>query len=204
MTGVPEHAPAVQTSLVEQALPSLQTVPLGATGFEHVPVAGLQVPAVWHWSWAVHVIGVPPHVPLVHRSLLVHSLPSLHDVPLGAVGFEQAPVVGLHTPTAWHWSLAVQTTGLEPVHAPAWHVYDLSQRLVPLHVVPLAAGVCVQVPLPAHASTVHGLLSSQEPAAQHSAPAFSIAMSKCTVVAPLAAMLPTKSEPYTVSVVDES
>ena len=50
--------------------------------------------------------------------MLVHALPSLHDVPSGAVGFEQAPVVGLHTPTAWHLSLAVQTTGFEPVHAP--------------------------------------------------------------------------------------
>src|SRR5437773_1179938 len=31
-----------------QASPSLQAVPLAFAGFEHVPVAGSQVPAVWH------------------------------------------------------------------------------------------------------------------------------------------------------------
>ena len=39
-------------------------------------------------------------------------------VPLVAVGFEQMPVAGLHVPAVWHWSLAVQTTGL-PVQTPA-------------------------------------------------------------------------------------
>jgi hypothetical protein len=47
------------------ALPSLHAVPLAAVGFEHVPVAGAQVPATWHWSLAVHVTGVPDaHAPL--------------------------------------------------------------------------------------------------------------------------------------------
>jgi hypothetical protein len=31
-----------------QALPSLHDVPSGAAGFEHMPFAGLHVPAVWH------------------------------------------------------------------------------------------------------------------------------------------------------------
>jgi len=31
-------------------LPSVQALPLGFAGFEHVPVAGLHVPGAWHWS----------------------------------------------------------------------------------------------------------------------------------------------------------
>ncbi len=38
-----------------QALLSLHVVPLGAFGFEHTPVPGLQTPATWHWSDAVQV-----------------------------------------------------------------------------------------------------------------------------------------------------
>jgi hypothetical protein len=44
----PVHAPAWHDSPPVQALPSLHAVPFGAAGFEHSPVAGLQVPAVWH------------------------------------------------------------------------------------------------------------------------------------------------------------
>jgi hypothetical protein len=44
----PEHVPDWHVSVCVQALPSLQAVPFGAAGFEHVPLTGLQVPAVWH------------------------------------------------------------------------------------------------------------------------------------------------------------
>ena len=43
---------------------------------------------------------------------------SLQDVPFGAAGFEQMPVPGLQVPGVWHWSEAVQTTGLDPAHVP--------------------------------------------------------------------------------------
>jgi hypothetical protein len=43
-----------------QALPSLQTVPFAATGFEHAPVLGLQVPAKWQPSEGAHVTGLAP------------------------------------------------------------------------------------------------------------------------------------------------
>jgi hypothetical protein len=43
-----------------QALPSEQDAPSALTGFEHTPVAVLQVPAVWHWSGAAQVIGFAP------------------------------------------------------------------------------------------------------------------------------------------------
>jgi hypothetical protein len=42
----PEHVPAWQVSVCVQALPSLHGEPFGTVGFEHVPVPGLQVPAV--------------------------------------------------------------------------------------------------------------------------------------------------------------
>ena len=61
VTGLaPVHAPAWQVSVCVQALPSLQAVPLGAAGLEQAPVAGLQVPATWHWSLAEQVTGFEP------------------------------------------------------------------------------------------------------------------------------------------------
>jgi len=42
-------------SFTSQALPSLHGVPFGAAGFEHAPVAGLQVPAVWQASAGAQV-----------------------------------------------------------------------------------------------------------------------------------------------------
>jgi hypothetical protein len=51
-------------------------------------------------------------------SVWVHAFPSEQAVPFGAVGFEQVPVPGLHVPATWHWSLALQVTGFEPVHVP--------------------------------------------------------------------------------------
>jgi hypothetical protein len=44
----PRQAPPRQRSPCVHALPSLHVVPSAAAGFEHAPVAGLQVPATWH------------------------------------------------------------------------------------------------------------------------------------------------------------
>ena len=44
---------------------------------------------------------------------------SLQAVPSGFGGLVQMPVAGLHVPAAWHWSEAVQTTGLAPTQRPA-------------------------------------------------------------------------------------
>ena len=59
-------------------------VPFPRAGFEHVPP--LHVPALWHWSLAVHTIAVPAHVPPVHMSFIVQALPSSHSVPFAAIG----------------------------------------------------------------------------------------------------------------------
>lgn len=103
-TGVPAQTPdPLHTSVCVQALPSLQVVPVGAGGFEHTPVAGLQVPATWQASSGVQVtvdVGVP-HVPAVHRSPVVQRLPSLHGEPSGRGMSMQAPVTGSHAPGRW-------------------------------------------------------------------------------------------------------
>jgi hypothetical protein len=95
----PEQAPLWQVSVCVQAFPSLHVVPFAAAGLEHWPVAGLQVPAVWHWSDAEQVTGfVPVQAPAWHVSLCVHALPSLHVVPFAAAGLEHWPVAGLQVP----------------------------------------------------------------------------------------------------------
>lgn len=129
------------------ALLSLQAVPSATVGFEHVPEEGLQVPAVWHWSCATHVIGVPAQAPPVHASFVVHPLPSLQLVPFGAFELEQAPVAGLHVPATWHCPLAVQATGFDPVHVPLAHAYVWLQRFVPVQAVPSGAVGFEQVPV---------------------------------------------------------
>jgi hypothetical protein len=64
-TGLPpEHAPDAHVSVRVQALPSLQPVPSGASGFEQTPDGAEHVPAVWQASLGVHTTGwVPTHVP---------------------------------------------------------------------------------------------------------------------------------------------
>jgi hypothetical protein len=44
----------------------------------------------------------PTQVPAWQVSLWVQALPSLHAVPFGFGGFEQAPVAGSHVPASWH------------------------------------------------------------------------------------------------------
>ncbi len=131
--------------------PSSHEVPFAFAGFEHVPVPESHVPALWHWSCAVHVTGLlPVHFPCWQVSVRVHAFPSLHAVPSALSGFEHVPLPLSHTPTLWHWSLAVHVTGLPPVHVPAWHVSvcvhaSPSSHFVPLalalHAVALVAGV---------------------------------------------------------------
>src|SRR5207248_1128480 len=110
----------LQVSLCVQSLPSSQGAPLDLTGLLQAPVAGLQVPAVWHWSEAVHATGfVPTQAPAWQVSVCVQALPSSQGAPSGLAGLLHAPVAGLQVPAAWHWSEAVHTTGFVPTQAPA-------------------------------------------------------------------------------------
>jgi hypothetical protein len=119
----PLHAPLPsQVSPLVQASLSLHAVPAPAGGFEQMPVFVSQVPATKQPPSGWQTIGlVPAQLPLWQASLCVHLLPSSHRVPSVLLGFEQAPVALAHTPTSWHWSLAVHTFGLPPTHAPFWH-----------------------------------------------------------------------------------
>src|SRR5207244_3270308 len=136
---LPVHTPLWQVSVWVQALPSLQALPLAFAGFEHVPVVGAQVPAVWHWSEAVQATGLlPVHTPLWQLSVWVQALPSVQAVPLVLSGMEFGPVVGEQVPAVWHWSEAVQATGLLPVHTPLWQVSVWVQALPSLQALPLA------------------------------------------------------------------
>ena len=71
----------------------------------------------------------------------------MHVVPSGAAGFEQAPVAGAHVPATWHWSLAVQVTGLAPVQLPAWQLSVRVQALPSLQDVPSVAAGFEQAPV---------------------------------------------------------
>ena len=108
-------------------------------GLEHIPVTVLQIPASWHWSSTAHTTGLAPvHAPVWQVSVCVQALPSLQDAPSALLGLEHIPVTESQTPASWHWSSAEHTTGLAPVHAPAWQVSDCVQALPSLHAVPLA------------------------------------------------------------------
>src|SRR5439155_1557321 len=134
---VPVHTPARQVSVRVQAVPSSQAAPSGFAGLEHVPVAGSHEPAAWHCSAAAQTTGfVPVHVPAWQVSVRVQALPSSQVAPSGFAGLEHVPVAGSQVPAAWHWSAAAQTTGLVPVHVPAWQVSVRVQALPSLQEAP--------------------------------------------------------------------
>jgi hypothetical protein len=104
LTGLaPVQAPAWQVSVCVQALPSLQAVPFALAGFEQMPLAGSQAPAVWHWSGVAQVTGfVPVQAPAWQVSVWVQALPSLQVVPSGLAGLVHAPLTVSQTPATWH------------------------------------------------------------------------------------------------------
>jgi len=143
------QVPAWQTSVVVQALLSLQGVLAGATGFEQVPLAGSQAPALWHWSVAGQVLRFAPvHTPPWQLSVGVQASPSLQVVPLGAlVPPTQVPVLGLQVPGVWQTSGALQRIGVPMVQMPSVQMSPWVQALPSLQVVPLAAGGFEQAPV---------------------------------------------------------
>jgi hypothetical protein len=71
----------------------------------------------------------------------------VHVVPLGADGLEQAPVVGSQVPATWHWSLAAQVTGFDPLQVPFSHWSVCVQALPSLQAVPFVAVGLEQAPV---------------------------------------------------------
>jgi hypothetical protein len=90
----------------------------------------------------------PLQVPDWQVSVWVQASPSLQAVPFAAFGFVHTPVPGLQTPATWHWSLAVQTTGFEPLQAPDWQVSVWVHASPSLQAVPFAAFGFVHTPVP--------------------------------------------------------
>src|SRR6266571_5228375 len=113
-----------------------------------MPVVGSDGPAAWDWSRAVQVTGLlPAELPVWQVSVCVQALPSLHAVPSDAGGLEQIPVVGSHVPATWHWSRAVQVTGLLPTQVPLWQVSVCVQALPSSHAVPSVAVGLEEMPV---------------------------------------------------------
>jgi hypothetical protein len=155
VTVVPLQVPAWQVSPVVQAFPSLHVVPFAMGGFEQAPVDWLHVPAVWHWSSAVHVTVVPLQLPAWQASAVVQAFPSLQVVPSALLGFEQIPVDGLHIPAVWHWSCAVHVT-VVPLQLPEWQASAVVQAFPSLQVVPSGA-----FPSAGHVAELPGQLSAR-------------------------------------------
>src|SRR5213083_2475679 len=144
----PTQAPAWQVSVRVQASPSSHGAPLSLAGLLQVPVVGSQVPAVWHWSEAVHTTGLAPtQAPAWQVSLCVHALASLQLVPLGLAGLLQTPDAGSQVPAVWHWLAAVHTAGLAPTQAPAWQVSVCVQAFPSSHDAPSSLAGLLQAPV---------------------------------------------------------
>jgi hypothetical protein len=139
----------MHASPVVHAFPSLHGVPLATgVGAGQLPDPGSQVPATLHWSPPPQDFMAPLwHEPPMHASPTVQALLSLQDVPLGSGGFEHSPVSVLHTPTPWHWSLAVHDVITPLWHEPPMHASPVVQAFPSLHGVPSARGLPEHVPV---------------------------------------------------------
>src|SRR5438477_28309 len=130
---MPPQAPAVQTSVLVQALPSLQAVPSVLLAKLHVP-SPLQVPAWWHEAGAAQVYDMPPQTPAVYTSVEVQALPALQAVPSSLPArLHVAPP--LQVPAWWHGSGAAQVYAVPP-QMPAVHTSVEVQALPSLQAVP--------------------------------------------------------------------
>jgi hypothetical protein len=131
----PTQAPPWQVSPALHPLPSLHAVPSAFDVYTHSPVAGLQFPASWHASGALHGTDADPvHAPAWQVSVCVHAFPSLHVVPSGFGGCVQLPVDGSHVPASRHWfGEKMQIVWLAPRHAPPMQRSPAVQRLPSSH-----------------------------------------------------------------------
>src|SRR5436190_14010081 len=99
-------------------------------------------------------LGVPVQTPALQTSPSVLASPSSQGLPSGVTGFEQVALSGSQTPASWHWSWAVQTTGLTAVHVPPWQVSLCVQASPSSQLVPVS-GVTVQLDVPLQVRVLH-------------------------------------------------
>jgi hypothetical protein len=127
----------VGTQLPLWQVPPVHGVPSGSVGFEHRPVVGLHVPALWHCDEAWHITGSDPtQKPPWHVSVCVQKLPSSQVAPSAFGGLEQRPLTMSQVPATWQPSAGWQTTGFPPMHTPAWQVSVCVHALPSLQDVP--------------------------------------------------------------------
>jgi len=141
----PTQAPAWHVSVLVHAVPSSHALPFAFAGFVQTPVPVLQVPALWHWSLAVHTTGFAPvQTPAWQVSDWVHALPSLQAEPFGSFAVQFFPAsLQLSAQLAFPFGPG---QGLPAwfVHAPAaLHVSAPLQKVPSSHVVPLVTLVHV-------------------------------------------------------------
>src|SRR2546429_295405 len=117
---VPTQAPAWQVSLCVHALPSLQGAPSDLTGLLQVPVAGLQVPAAWHWSEGVHTSGsAPTQTPPWQVAVSWQAMPSTGK-PARQIPVRPSQVsVPLHGLPSSQSGSALQQPGMPTAHVAA-------------------------------------------------------------------------------------
>src|SRR5262249_38261528 len=139
--------PAWEESLWVRALPSLQAVPLAFGEGPQRSVFSLQPPMLQAFPAAEQSRGEPPQTPAVQTSLTVQNSPSSHAEPSALSGLEQMPLAGSQVPATWHWSSAVQTTGLAPTQVPAWQGSVWVRGVPALQAAALALSGLEQMPL---------------------------------------------------------
>jgi hypothetical protein len=128
-TGVPAvQTPLSHESPVVQTLGVLHEVPSGTLGLLHAPVAGLHVPAEWHWSRATQRTALlPTQLPAPsHAYVSLHKLLPKQVAPLGVgahVPSEPGRLHALHDPQ----ELAVVLQHTPSTQVPAAHSPEAPQ-----------------------------------------------------------------------------
>ena len=145
----PAQAPAWHVSVCVQALPSLQAVPFGLARVgarARRRVAGARA---WHWSLRRADDGVRAGADARLAGVgLRAGVAVVAGGPVGASRVGAGARRGIAGPgDVALVAGAAQTTGLAPVHAPAWHVSVCVQALPSLQAVPSAFAGLEQVPV---------------------------------------------------------
>src|SRR5712691_514515 len=104
-------------------------------------------PVARTWVRAREPVPEPVHEPAWHWSVTVQAFPSSQAVPSGLAGLLHIPVVGSQVPASWHWSSAVQVTGLVPMHCPDSHASLCVQAFPSLQVVPSGFAGLLHIPV---------------------------------------------------------
>jgi hypothetical protein len=149
--------PFWQVSLMVQALPSVQLVPLDLLVTGQIPVAGTHAPTVVQSVAAGQITGgvVCAQDPLWHVDTPLQRLPSSQLVPSDLLVTGQIPVAGTQAPTVVQAVAAGHTTAVPAEQTPLWQVSMPLQRLPSSQLVPLDLLVTGQRPVAgSHVPTV--------------------------------------------------